>query len=131
MHKYAALTALAIVLNITVLTPAVSASLTPANAATPYCGWGIRGGFVWVRAGTPCVTGLGRPTEIIEPPHNGTAVVRADGSIYYSPRPGFTGGDSMRVRLTNWLCQNPKQLQDRPPPLWTCYEIRRLGFRVE
>jgi hypothetical protein len=121
------------------LTLAVSASLTPANAATPYCHWGIRGGFVWVRAGTPCsigsnrfnTVGGGRPTEIIEPPHNGTAVVRADESIYYSPRPGFTGGDSMRVRLTNWLCQIPKQSQDRPPPLWTCYEIRRLGFRVE
>jgi hypothetical protein len=30
-------------------------------------------------------------TEIIERPHNGTAVVRANGSIYYSPKPGFAG----------------------------------------
>jgi hypothetical protein len=44
--------------------------------------------------------GLG-PTEIIERPHNGTAVLRADGSIYYSPKPGFTGRDSIRVRRTD------------------------------
>jgi hypothetical protein len=62
-------------------------------------------GVVWVRDGTPCVFRAHflyppqPPAEIIEPPHNGTAVLRADGSIYYSPKPGFTGGDSMRVRL--------------------------------
>jgi hypothetical protein len=38
MHKYAALTALAIALNITMLTLAVSASLTPTNAASISCG---------------------------------------------------------------------------------------------
>jgi hypothetical protein len=37
-------------------------------------------------------------TEIIERPHSGTAVVRADGSIYYSPKPGFTGRDSVRAQ---------------------------------
>jgi hypothetical protein len=35
MHKYAALTALAIVLSITMLVLAISASLTPANARCP------------------------------------------------------------------------------------------------
>jgi hypothetical protein len=38
MHKYAAPTALAITLNITMLALAVSASLTPANAASAL-GW--------------------------------------------------------------------------------------------
>jgi hypothetical protein len=74
MHKHAAVTALAIAL-ITMLTLAVSASLTPANAATPYCHWGMV-----VRAGMPCVflPRFGwRGYAIIEPPHNGTAVLRA------------------------------------------------------
>jgi hypothetical protein len=96
MHKYATATALVIALNITILTPAVSAPLTPANAATPYCHWGMV-----VRAGMPCVfLPNWRGYAIIEPPHNGTAVLRADGSIYYSPKPGFTGRDSVRARFT-------------------------------
>jgi hypothetical protein len=37
--------------------------------------------------------------EIVEPPHNGTAVLRADGSIIYSPKPGFTGRDFIGVRF--------------------------------
>jgi hypothetical protein len=79
-----------------------------------------RGGGVSVRAGTPCVFGTGPSlqwsyaavnqdvtgwkgmvlysAEIVEPPHNGTAVLRADGRIYYSPKPGFTGRDFMRVQ---------------------------------
>jgi hypothetical protein len=47
----------------------------------------IRGGGYWFHS-----------TEIIESPHEGTAVLRTDGSIYSSPRPGFTGGDSMKVQ---------------------------------
>jgi hypothetical protein len=62
-------------------------------------------GLISVRAGTPClilpVYGMGHFTEIVEPPHEGTAVLRADGSIYYSPKPGFTGTDRLRVRRTN------------------------------
>jgi hypothetical protein len=122
MHKYAALTALAIALNVTMLTLAGSASVTPANArgasvSAPYCRLGA---MVSVRARTPCVFGTGPDlrwsfaasyqnvtgwkgmvlysAEIIEPPHNGTAVLGADGRIYYSPRPGFTGRDFMRVQ---------------------------------
>jgi hypothetical protein len=38
MHKYAAVTALTITLNITMLALAVSASLTPANAYQKLCG---------------------------------------------------------------------------------------------
>jgi hypothetical protein len=55
-----------------------------------------------VRAGTPCVFGLFglHYSEIIDPPHNGTAVLRSDGRVYYSPRPGFTGRDGMTVRLS-------------------------------
>jgi hypothetical protein len=74
-----------------------------------------RGYAISVRAGTPCVFGpLLRsrsrglyswgglhPTEIIERPHNGTAVLRADGSVYYSPKPGFSGRDGLRVRRTD------------------------------
>jgi hypothetical protein len=45
--------------------------------------------------------GMWYSAEIIERPHNGTAVLRADGrSGYYYPKPGFTGNDSMRVRST-------------------------------
>jgi hypothetical protein len=68
--------------------------------------WGRgAGGVIGVRAGTPCVIlptfgWRGYATETIEPPHNGTAVLRADGSIYYSPKPGFTGRDHIRVRRT-------------------------------
>jgi hypothetical protein len=101
MHKYAAATALAIAL-ITMITPAVSASVTTVNAATPYCHWGVRSKVV--RAGTPCLIFIPRPThnlEITKPPHEGTAVLRANGrSIYYSPKPGFTGRDFVGVRFT-------------------------------
>jgi hypothetical protein len=107
MHKYAAATALAL---ITMLTLAVSASVTPANAgggagagslnSASFC-LGKRGGGLWVRAGTPCLMPMGPyHTEIIEPPYNGTAVVRADGIISYSPKRGFIGRDRMRVRRT-------------------------------
>jgi hypothetical protein len=104
------------------LTPANARS---ENAWTPYCKWGA---MISVRVGTPCVfrppaawmyrhfenyppASIERPgpavqsrgywlysTEITEPPHEGTAALRADGSIYYSPKPGFTGRDSVRVR---------------------------------
>jgi hypothetical protein len=97
MHKYAAATALVIALNITMLTPAVSGS-----GAIP----------ISVRAGTPHLilplyAWRGHPTEIIERPHNGTAVLRGDGRIYYSPKPGFTGRDGVRVRLTDCDLRNP------------------------
>jgi hypothetical protein len=46
MRKYAALTALAIAL-ITMLALAVSASLTPANAAATYCGVYFHSGGSW------------------------------------------------------------------------------------
>jgi hypothetical protein len=83
----------------------ILATAADADAQDQQCQRGR--GVVWVRAGTPCVfrpttfrPTTQRPTEIIEPPHNGTAVLHADGSIYYSPKPGFTGGDSMSVRFT-------------------------------
>jgi hypothetical protein len=40
---------------------------------------------------------------IIERPHNGTAVLRPDGRIYYSPKPGFTGQDPMTLRVSRVL----------------------------
>jgi hypothetical protein len=109
MRKYAAATALAIAL-VTMLALVLSASLTPANAgggagagslnSASFC-LNKRGGGLWVRAGTPCLMPMGPyHTEIIEPPHNGTAVVRADGIISYSPKRGFIGRDRMRVRRT-------------------------------
>jgi hypothetical protein len=61
-----------------------------------------RASWISVRAGTPCGFGTlslmgGYSKKIIEPPHEGTAVLRADGRVYYSPKPGFTGRDRMRV----------------------------------
>jgi hypothetical protein len=106
---------------------AVSASLTPANAA---------GAFV-CRAGTPCPlfnsawVKTYSAKEIIEPPHNGTTTLRADGSIYYSPKPGFIGGDFMRVQVTNkFACQLPEKLQERWIPRLRCHSTWRLGMNV-
>jgi len=70
--------------------------------------WGQHSqGVFGVRAGTPCRVVLFMrgyatisSTEIIERPHNITAVPRTDGNIYISPKPGFTGKDSMTVRYT-------------------------------
>jgi hypothetical protein len=73
----------------------VLAAAADADAEDRRCKLGKNG--IGVRAGTPCVFGKSY-LEIIEPPHNGTAVLRADGSIYYSPKPGFTGRDGLRVR---------------------------------
>jgi hypothetical protein len=102
------------------LTALVLANTADADVQGLRCGIAGKNGTISVRAGTPCVFGTGpslrwnraaRPqglaswkgmmlhsTEIIEPPHEGTAVVRADGRIYYSPKPGFTGRDFMRVQ---------------------------------
>ena len=63
-------------------------------------------GTFGVRAGAPCRVPLVMPgwrvtvikAEITEPPHNGTAVPRNDGDIYFYPKSGFTGKDSMTVR---------------------------------
>jgi hypothetical protein len=67
---------------------------------------GRNGGLISVRVGTPCEIlpfygWRGYATEIIKPPRNGTALLRADGSIIYSPKPGFIGRDGMRVRRTD------------------------------
>jgi hypothetical protein len=62
-----------------------------------------RGQITAVRAGTPCVFMGFHHAEIIKPPQNGTAVLRADGSIYYSPKPGFTGQDPMKVRFSRLI----------------------------
>jgi hypothetical protein len=68
------------------------ATLVLATAADAGCY--SRGQITAVRAGTPCeFVGF----------HNGTAVVRADGSIYYSPKPGFTGQDPMKVRFSRLI----------------------------
>jgi hypothetical protein len=69
--------------------------------------WGQHSqGVFGVRTGTPCRVVLftrGYRTissaEIVERPHNGTAAPRADGNIYFYPKPGFTGKDSMAVRF--------------------------------
>jgi hypothetical protein len=93
------------------LTTLVLATAADAGVQGQRCGGGRYG--VWVRAGTPCVIeNYSREMEIIEPPHNGTVVLRTDGSIYYSPKPGFTGRDHIRVRFTNRsACQLPEKLQ--------------------
>jgi hypothetical protein len=150
MLKYAAATALAL---ITMLTLAVSASVTPANArganvSAPYCRLGA---MVSVRAGTPCVFGTGLDlrwsfaasnqgvtvwkgmvlysAEIIEPPHNGTAVLRADGRIYYSPKPGFTGRDFMRVQRA--ACNYSGTWHADPSHDWCGPLVRTYAIFVE
>jgi hypothetical protein len=88
---------------------------TAADLPVPRCREQFRFSFFWeqqrangwfsTRAGSPCrltVSMLGRATissaEIIEGPHNGTAVPAADGSIRFQPKTGFTGKDTMTVR---------------------------------
>jgi hypothetical protein len=127
--------------TIAVFTTATLATVVLATAADadvqgPRCGIVGKSGTISVRAGTPCVFGTGpslrwnraaRPqglaswkgmmlhsTEIIEPPHEGTAVLRADGRVYYSPKPGFTGRDGMRVIFVLDSCQVPEKLQVDP-----------------
>jgi hypothetical protein len=83
------------------LTTLVLATAADATVQDRRCQWG-RG--IGIRAGTPCLISPpfpGYSTEIIERPHNGTAVLRPDGTIYYSPKPGFTGRDGLRVRPTH------------------------------
>jgi hypothetical protein len=104
------------------LTTLVLATAADADVQGQRCGIVGKRGTISVRPGTPCVFGTGpslrwnrvafpqglapwkgmmlHSTEIIEPPHEGKAVLRADGSIYYSPKPGFTGKDSIRVQRT-------------------------------
>jgi hypothetical protein len=78
------------------LTTLVLATAADANVEGERCKLGKNG--IGVRAGTPCLITMGfHPTEIIERPRNGTAVLRADGSIIYSPKPGFTGRDGIWV----------------------------------
>jgi hypothetical protein len=100
----------------------VLATAADADAQDRQCQSLGRGGGISVRAGMPCVFRrlflypTQRPSEIIEPPHNGTAVLRADGSIYYSPKPGFTGRDAMRVQLTyGSACEFADQLHFAGP----------------
>jgi hypothetical protein len=106
MLKSAAATALIIALSITMLMPAASASTHYCMQPRPPLGGGVAAprGFT-VQAGTPCVFRPGwyglHVTGIIERPRSGTAVLRADGSIYYSPKPGFTGLDIIRLRQTD------------------------------
>jgi hypothetical protein len=108
-------------------------------------------GIISVRAGTPCVFGTGpsstwsyaafnqdvtvwkgmvlHSTEIIEPPHNGTAVLRADGSIYYSPKPGFTGRDSVRVQRA--ACNYSGTWHADPSHDWCGHLARTISIFVE
>jgi hypothetical protein len=114
------------------LTTLVLATAADADAQDRRCQQAGKNGGILARAGTPCVWPLYglHPTEIIEPPHNGTAVLRSDGSIYYSPKPGFTGRDHMRVRATNGAACQLREVTGSTyfPP---CYETPRLGFWVE
>jgi hypothetical protein len=101
-----------------VLATAADANVQDRRCKGPARGWGI----ISVPAGTPCVFGTGGQslltyaafiqgarslgmmlysTEIIERPHNGTAILSSyGGTIHYSPKPGFTGRDSIKVRST-------------------------------
>jgi hypothetical protein len=115
------------------LTTLVLATAADADVQDRRCQWN---GVVWVRAGTPCVilppfgpTAAYHYSEIIEPPHNGTAVFRADGSIYYSPKPGFTGRDSVRVRKA--ACNFSGTSHMDPFHDWCGYLNRTFAIFVE
>jgi hypothetical protein len=148
--------ALITMLALTVSALVTPAKARGENAWTPYCKWGA---MISVRAGTPCVfkpytVGMSRHSEnyppasierpgpvvqsrgywlysleIIEPPHNGTAVLRADGSIYYSPKPGFTGRDSVRVQRTG--CNYSGTWHMDPFHDWCGYLTRTFAIFVE
>jgi hypothetical protein len=91
----------------------VLATAADADVQDRRCKGGKNG--IGVRAGTPCLIRESPHSEIIEPSHNGTAVLRADGSIYYSPKPGFTGTDGMRVMNDIFRdCRVPEKLQANP-----------------
>jgi hypothetical protein len=98
------------------LTTLVLATAADANVQGERCKLGKNG--IGVRAGTPCVMGrIGwlHSAEIIEPPHNGTAVLRSDGRIYYSPKPGFTGTDRIGVLPDiPQDCRGPEKSQASP-----------------
>jgi hypothetical protein len=74
---------------------------TAADAACTGAVWAGKSRILYVCSGK---SGLyDKVLAIVGRPHNGTAVLRADGSIYYSPRPGFTGQDPMTVRVSRLL----------------------------
>jgi hypothetical protein len=129
----------------------VLATAADADAQGQRCGIVGKNGTISVRAGTPCVFGTGPDlrwsfaasnqdvtvwkgmvlysAEIIEPPHNGTAVLRADGRIYYSPRPGFTGRDAVRVQRT--ACNYSGTWHADPSHDWCGHLARTYSIFVE
>jgi hypothetical protein len=96
------------------LTTLVLATAADADVRDRRCQVSGKSAGISVRAGTACLIpwrGSGYSGEIIKPPHEGTAVLRADG-IYYSPTPGFTGRDLIGVRTTDRsACQPPEKLR--------------------
>jgi hypothetical protein len=132
-----------------VLATAADADAQDRRCKGPGRGWGT----ISVSAGTPCVFGMGGQsaltyaafiqsvrslgmmlysTEIIERPHNGTAVFQAGsygGTIYYSPKPGFTGRDSIRVRFTG--CNYSGTWHADPLHDWCGHVARTYSILVE
>jgi hypothetical protein len=110
----------------------VSASAADADAQGQRCYQ--RASWISVRAGMPCGFGTlslmgGYSKEIIEPPHEGTAVLRADGRVYYSPKPGFAGRDFMRVQRT--ACNYSGTWHADPSHDWCGHLARTFGIFVE
>jgi hypothetical protein len=132
-----------------VVATAADATVQDRRCKGPARGWGI----ISVRAGTPCVfVTLGQSlltytgfiqgarssgmmlysTEIIERPHNGTAVFQAGsygGTIYYSPKPSFTGRDAVRVRFTG--CNYSGTWHADPSHDWCGHVARTYSIFVE
>jgi hypothetical protein len=79
------------------------ATLVLATAADAACYASVWAGKPSILPGPCSGRSYAKVLAIIERPHNGTAVLRADGSIYYSPKPGFTGQDPMTLRVSRVL----------------------------
>jgi hypothetical protein len=75
------------------------ATLILTTAADAACVIGVRAGRTYA-LNHGCYRGqVQKSLAIIERPQNVTAVLRADGVVVLHPKPGFTGQDSITVRV--------------------------------
>jgi hypothetical protein len=100
---------------------------TAADAACSGAVWAGKSRILYVCSGK---SGLyDKVLAIVERPQNGTAVIRADGSIYYSPRHGFTGRDTMRVQRA--ACNFSGTWHSDPLHDWCGHFARTYSIFVE
>jgi hypothetical protein len=83
-----------------VLAPAVEPPVAPAPYAAPIVTLMNRPGVTRVVSGDPNVFDT-FTYEITSPPAHGTVILTTTGIVNYTPAPGYTGPDSMGVRVTD------------------------------